>query len=685
MNVDPNESGLLPEGPASLHPGQRRGAPAVAVLLASLVLGCLSVAAGHRLASVAMVDLGPTDHSYVRGFRDLEKDGPVHFRWSAVPSSSVTAPIRFCGPGSVRLRVRRHFVDPALLTVSLGGAVLGQRSVQAREDHPYEIMEFPVSKAFCASDVSVLLESEVGNDRPLGVAVDWVEFRSTAGFAAPLPTLARAAGALGLIAFVLGLIGAGWRASLGLVGLASILMAFVFAADPVAGERILRGGFSALVVLAALGLPFSRLAGLGSLAVSGRVALFAIVLVTLTSRLAFLYPQAFYPDYRVHALVQDTLDRQGLSGFLDQLFELQYARSLGLQQIDGLWYPFPYPPGAYMLTGAVRSLFSLAPLDASIATAAVAASLIPLLTAIVALRLGLGATAGLLGAFFVALQPLLVRRMALGYFPGVIGQLMDSVGMLLLIHAFRDQGGRAWKAAALGCALLAAFLVYTQSIANFGLLVASLLVLETVRRSSTKGVIGVALAALVALGGSIGVFYWRYAPVMDNVAHHRPQPESVVLDRLDQLRRNALVGTAGEEDENDPFAGSTVNPARGLARLGSRLWRFNGPFAVAMIVGLVFLWRRVDRSAGNLVMAWAGVSVWISLLASSLPSPNGFQHLKDLEFTAPLLGLSLAVFTERLWTFQRSLAVAFVGAWLSYALAAHFVEFTDRLIAIAGR
>nr|MBP9948181.1 hypothetical protein [Vicinamibacteria bacterium] len=292
--------------------------------MAALAMGSVAVFAGHRLASTAIVDLSPTDHSYVKGFRELEKDGPVHFRWSVVPSSEITAPVRFCGPGSLRLRVRRHFVDPALLSVSLSGTVLGQRSVQAREDQPYEILEFQVLKAFCGSDVSVLLESEVQNDRPLGVAVDWIEFRSQAGFSATPASLARGGAVPTLLAGALALVGAGWPLILGLSGTTSLLLGAVLAVDPVAGERMLHGGLPAVFLTLALGLLISRVTPLRDLPIAQRAALFAIVFATLISRLAFLHPQAFYPDYRVHALVQETLDRQGLSGFLDQLFELQY-------------------------------------------------------------------------------------------------------------------------------------------------------------------------------------------------------------------------------------------------------------------------------------------------------------------------------------------------------------------------
>jgi hypothetical protein len=196
----------------------------------------------------------------------------------------------------------------------------------------------------------------------------------------------------------------------------------------------------------------------------------------MVSRSIFLHPQAFYPDYRVHALVQQTLNNSGLSGFLDRLFEMQYARSLGLQQIGGNWYPFPYPPGSYVLAGGVLQLFGLDSLGADMVTAITAASLIPLLTAAVGVALGLGESACIAGAFFVALQPLLVRRMALGYFPGLCGQLADAVTMLLILRVLGRSAPLRAQVGWLVASLLAAFLVYTQSIANFGLLVGALLI-----------------------------------------------------------------------------------------------------------------------------------------------------------------------------------------------------------------
>jgi hypothetical protein len=649
--------------------------------------GALAVLGGHHFAQSAVVDLGPTDAHYVRDFREIERDGATYFRWSSVPSSRLLLPLRFCGPGQIRLRVRRHFLDPALVSVTVSGTVLGQRSVQARDDHPYEIIEFKVPVVTCDSKVSVLLEASVENDRPLGVAVDWMEIRATAGFRPSTGTLLRGALLLALTSLAFLVAGSGTPLALTINGALAVLLGLAFANGPVAAERALRGGLIALCLTMLVGAAISRVVGVLNLSARHRTALAAITLVTLVSRAAFLHTQAFYPDYRVHALVQQTLNRAGLPAFLDEIFEVQYARSLGLQRINGNWYPFPYPPGAYVLTGGVGATFGLDPLDAAMVTAVTFASLIPILTLAMGLSLGLEPFVGLVGALYVSVQPLLLRRMALGYFPGLAGQFADAVAVLLLLASLRRPESPI-RTAWLAVALLAAFLVYTQSIANFGLLIAGLLAIEAARKSpgGRTGAVRVAMAGGIALLASAGAFYWRYAPVFENAASHRPQPESRVLDRLEALRDKLPAGDEAPDadDLNDPYAGSTVNPVRGLARLGSRLWRFNGPFIILIAVGGWLLLRQSDRPTQNIILAWSAVAMWISLLAAGLPSPNGFQHLKDLEFVSPLVALAMGVGIVRLANRQPAAAIGLTAAWMAFVAMAFKAEWTERILKLTG-
>jgi hypothetical protein len=683
VNRDPIESGETP--PAALPPRKSWGT-IVAPALFSTALGAIAVFGGHRLAGSAVIDLGPTDARYVHGFREIERDGATYFRWSSVPSSQIVAPLRFCGPGSLRLRARRHFEDPALLTVALNGTVLGQRAVRALVDRPYEILEFQVPKITCTSNASILLEAIVTNNRPLGVAIDWAEIRSETGFFPHSDAVVAGALFAGLATAALSLAGGGSAMAFGVGTTLAALAAFACVWLPIAAERILRGGTLALIVLLLLVAVLSRQSIWQALSIRNRQLILAITIATLVSRAAFLHPQVFYPDYRVHALVQQTFSRLGLTAFLDQLFEIQYARSLGLQQIEGEWYPFPYPPGFYVLAEAVSKGLGLDSLDAVQVSAVISASLLPILTAALGLSLGLGEGTCVAAAFFVAFQPLLLRRMALGYFPGLAGQVFDALGLLVLIGAVRQIRDRGRSLVLLGLTLVVAFLVYTQSIANFGLLIAVLLLVALVRRAPSSGsVVRVAVVAFVALLASIAIFYARYVPVFQNVASHQPQPESVLLERLDQIRQaQNRIAMVEDDDSSDPYSGPTTNLTRGFLRLGSRLWRFYGPFVFTLVLGAWALWRELDPSSRSLALAWSSVALSISLLAAGLASPNGFQHLKDLEFTAPLAGLALGSLAAAAATSRPVLAKGFVGAWCAFAAYALAVEFGDRLLPLAG-
>jgi hypothetical protein len=97
------------------------------VLAAALlaVAGYAAPALGTRAAPVLLIDLGPNDVEYARGFRDggweRDADGLTRFHWT-LTSSSLHAPVRVVGDGHrLRLRYRRHFAEPALVSVSTEG------------------------------------------------------------------------------------------------------------------------------------------------------------------------------------------------------------------------------------------------------------------------------------------------------------------------------------------------------------------------------------------------------------------------------------------------------------------------------------------------------------------------------------------------------------------------------------
>src|SRR5687767_4658291 len=100
-----------------------RAAAALAVVAASLLLPFLAA----PFTRPVVVNLGPNDQDYVRGFReDWERDGRTRFRWTTF-ASTVRLPVGLEGGGHVlRLRVRRHFVEPATVTASIDGRAFGR-------------------------------------------------------------------------------------------------------------------------------------------------------------------------------------------------------------------------------------------------------------------------------------------------------------------------------------------------------------------------------------------------------------------------------------------------------------------------------------------------------------------------------------------------------------------------------
>lgn len=99
-----------------------RGTGFAAVLAVVLIAAVLLPLLAARHARPLLLNLGPNDQEYVRGFReDWERDGLTRFHWTTL-SSSVRWPLSLAGDGHrLRMRLRRHFVDPAVVTLTISG------------------------------------------------------------------------------------------------------------------------------------------------------------------------------------------------------------------------------------------------------------------------------------------------------------------------------------------------------------------------------------------------------------------------------------------------------------------------------------------------------------------------------------------------------------------------------------
>jgi hypothetical protein len=675
----------------------RRSRPAwleaAAAILAALV-ACGAVSLGTRLAHTALLDFGPNDAGYVHGFRpDWERDGLTRFRWTGI-SSTVTLPFRVAGEGHrLRLRLRRHFVEPARVTFKVEGRSVAAFEVQADTKVPYRIVDVPLPRLDGRHPFVLAIEAPSDNPRPLGLALDWLELTraSNAARFLPPPSLLARASLLGLMAFLVSRL-AGAPLAISLVHSLLISLSLFLGAlrDPMATERILREGTPVYVfvaILVALLMRWRRCRaalGVESPAVSGVLA--TLTLVALGVRLTLLlHPQFYYPDVKVHGLFAWELARHGLLAFLRDFTVNQYRYSLGLQMENGHWYAFPYPPLFYALCWPVVSLAGYRP---DVAVAVVAAA-INSLEALVIFGIGRAllkdaAALALAAAAAHPLLPIFIARLTLAYFPALVGHAVDAVVILYLVSRLErlDRPGVVLK---LGGLMGLAFLTYTQSLLNFAVLVGLFLALELLldrNREAMRRLAGLALASALGLALA-SVFYGRYVPIFIDMRRGVPMPEEqVLLDKIAQQQKSAAAQDAAPADAapDDPYAGPGVDPIRGLRKAGWRLWIFYGLFAPVVVAGILLLYARSEGPWARFVAAWALTYLVLNLASGGLPGPNLVRYNKDMEVVAPLCCVALAAVGLWLWSRARPLGALYGVSYLGFGAFRAWRYLTEKFV-----
>ena len=654
-----------------------------ALLLAVGAWAGIAAAAGR--ARPAVLDLGPNDVEYVTGFReDWERDGRTRFHWTTL-LAAVRLPLHVEGAGHLlRLRVRRHFHDPATVTLKVEGRTAARFEIQAEATVPYRTVEVPLPPLAGRDPFVLGIESAVMTARPLGMAIDWVEVvRGAPGarFRWPAPARWAFVAAVLLAYFLPRLAGA--------PGPAAAAHAFVVLAagvagtfwDVVAAERVVRLGVPVYAAAGALALALVSLRGVRRALrlEDGRLAgaLVVVVLAALAVRLAILlHPQFYYPDVKVHALFAWQLARRGVVEFMRDFTANQFRYSLGLQMENGNWYAFPYPPAFYLLTWPLVHLLALRPEVAVSVLAAAVNSLEALVVFAIARRLGSRPWAALAAAAALVVLPLFVRRLSLAYFPALVGHAVDAVVIAYLLGRL---GALARPRVVLTLALLLglALLTYTQSMLNFAVLLGLFLLLQALRDRSPgawRRMGGLVAAGL--LGGvlALAVFYGRYVPIFLDMQRGIPMPEARILDE----KPASPADDAAPEAPDDPYAGPNLDPLRGLRKAASRLALFYGWFAPVVIAGLLLVWRGTTGDLRRFVAAWALTYVVLNLASGGLPGPNLVRYNKDLEIVAPLFCVALAEVGAWAWARSRPLAVAFGASYVAYGALRAYRDLTDR-------
>jgi hypothetical protein len=631
----------------------------------------------------------------VRGFRDdWERDGATVFRWTT-PAARIDLPVHVKGEGlRLRLRARRHFLEPAQVRLGIEGRTVAQFEIQAGNGEAYRVYDFPLPPLEGRHAFSLSMDSSSGNPRPLGLALDWMELEaaSRGAFAMPAGTVARGA-LVGALAVAVPLLAGAGVALAGGHGLAVLLALFAgAAADPLAVERVLRNGagpYAIAGLVALLVLQWLRSARrVSDPGVDARWhgALAVVVLAALALRLALLlHPRFYYPDVRIHALFVRELARNGFGAFMAHFTDNQFRYSLGLQFEGGHWYAFPYPPVFYLLCGPLVTVFRFAPEVAVALVPAIVNSLEALVVYGIARRLRLAPATALGAAACVPLLPLFVVRLSLAYFPAITGHAVDAL-VVLAVLAWAPTMDR--KRALLGLAALIALalLTYTQSLVNLGLMLPLFLVLQVafdrgpgaLRRHAAFAVAG-ALGALLALG----LFYSRYVPALLAMRSGVAMAgESIVLERLARLEAARPQVTAVEE-QDDPYAQPTTDLWRGVRKSVHRVRIFYGPLALAVALGFLVLIKRSEPLAARFVAVWGATFVLICIGSGGLPGPNLLRYAKELELIAPLCMIAVSLVGAWLWSRSRLAGAVYALGAVAYAVSRLMLVWAERVMTLA--
>ena len=645
--------------------------------------------AAHH-ARPAVLNLGPNDFDYVTGFReDWERDRLTRFHWTT-PHATVRLPILARGEGvRLTMRIRRHLVEPARVTFRAEDRIVSVFDIQADPQVAYRTLAVDLPPLEGRAPFRLAIDSTSRDPRPLGIAIDWMQLERV-GRGARFDLLGATRLAmllLAIVAFVAPrLAGASLRAAL-LHGLA---LAAVTAAgcggDILAAERVAREGCAVYATVAAIAVIVARwrrtreALEIADARVGG--ALVLIVLGALTLRLAMLlHPQFYYPDVRVHALFAWQLARRGLVGFLRHFTEDQFRFSLGLQMENGHWYAFPYPPAFYMLCWP---LVTFARMRQEVAVSVLAASVNSLEAFLVfgiARRLRAQAWTAVAAAAVLALLPLFLARLSLAYFPAMVGHAVDAIVILYLLARLQELH-RPRVVLTLGALIALALLTYTQSLLNFAVLLPLFLVMLIARDRSAetrRRAMGLVIAGALGALLSLVAFYGRYVPTFIDMRRGVPMAEERIL--LEKPSTPVPADELAPQEPDDPFAGPTVNPWRGVRKAAWRLYVFYGGFALAVIAGLMLVWRaQASWPHAAFVLAWAATYLVLNLFSAGLPGPNLVRYNKDLEVVAPLFCLALAAVAEWLWAHSRWLAIVYAGSYGAFGLTRALRYLTEKFI-----
>jgi len=144
-------------------------------VLAVLVLAALFLPAlAARQARPAVLNLGPNDFDYVRGFReDWERDRLTRFHWTT-PHAVIRLPLAASGEGlHLSMRIRRHLIEPSKVTIRAEDRIVSVFDIQADPQVAYRTIAVDLPRLEGRRPFLLTIDSSSADPRPLGIAIDW--------------------------------------------------------------------------------------------------------------------------------------------------------------------------------------------------------------------------------------------------------------------------------------------------------------------------------------------------------------------------------------------------------------------------------------------------------------------------------------------------------------------------------
>ncbi|HEY6548225.1 MAG TPA: hypothetical protein VI589_09975, partial [Vicinamibacteria bacterium] len=570
-------------------------------LLPPLVAALLGT---ERVRNVAL-NLGPGDGPFTSGFSiprpesfdPYEIQDGVATHWTT-HEARVTLPLVVEAPAvGLALRFARHFPDRGRLEVRLPtSAAVGFDVVKG-----YETYETTLAVPGGATPLDLALQVLAGgDDRGLGVSLDWVHFELPARSRVRLTGSARFRALLGtgLLLVVLWAAGTTAARAAAVSVVPGLILAGGLLFDPWLVHRLLRGVPEALLLL----LPLAWLCRVAL----GRPTLWPalLLLVALPRAVLVNHPDYYYPDLMIHARIAKLMAREGLMSLAHPdlfLGRFQEARN----SVAG----FPYSIVFHVPLALWNPAYDTA-LCALRVGGAFLSALPVLLGALLLRRLGLSAY----GVFLLAVAPTYPHWLFHATLPALFGHVFDLLLLAWLVsHVEELDRTRTFLIGAL--LVGAAQLAYAYGLPVTALLVAFLALFLALRDGR-----GRALAVRVLLMGALGAalalaIYYRHfvAGAWAAFAGLSAPP----------LFPGGATGTTAAT-----LGGRVLLPLADAARFFDTVW------PLLALAGLVALWREPP----NVVLRAYGATV-VSLVAARALFPGIFRWNHELLLLTPLLSL----------------------------------------------